>query len=264
MNKQQSFNKICRDIKSIKIQGAANIAKKAFFAYKLIPTKASKKKLLDLRPTEPMLSNILKIANKLSYKSLLKKLDENQKKINQNISSLIKNKSIIFTHCHSSTIIKALIYSHKKGRKFEVFNTETRPLFQGRKTSEELRKAGIKTTMFVDSGAEQAIKNSGLVLLGADAITKKGVINKIGSGMFAEIAKIHNIPMFIVSDSLKYSPIVIKIEQRSKKEVWNTKNKKIKIQNPAFEFIEKDKITRIISELGILKYNDFLKKVRKS
>ena len=45
MNKKSVFNKIARDIKSVKIQGARNIAKKALYAYNLIPTKDSKKKL---------------------------------------------------------------------------------------------------------------------------------------------------------------------------------------------------------------------------
>ncbi|MEK6860172.1 MAG: hypothetical protein AABX54_05150 [Nanoarchaeota archaeon] len=270
MNKEKEFDKICKDIKSIKIQGAENIAKSAFYAYKLIPTKKSKEKLISLRPTEPMLQNILKIADKISYKQLTEKLKENQQIINKNIFRLIKNNSVIFTHCHSSTIIKALIYSHKKGKKFEVYNTETRPLFQGRKTEEELRKAGIKVTMFIDSAAkialtkeqdsEEKTKPADIVLIGADAITKKGVINKVGSGIIAEIARLNNIPLYIVSDSLKYSKKSIKLEQRNTKEVWN--KKKIKIKNPAFEFIYKKDIKGIISELGILSYNQFLKKVK--
>ena len=61
MNKQKRFNQIVKDIQDVKIQGARNIAKKALYAYSLIPTKSSKKKLLSLRPTEPMMENILEI-----------------------------------------------------------------------------------------------------------------------------------------------------------------------------------------------------------
>ena len=59
LKKKKKFNKISRDIKSIKIQGARNIAKQALFAYSLFPNKNSKKKLISLRPTEPMLINVL-------------------------------------------------------------------------------------------------------------------------------------------------------------------------------------------------------------
>lgn len=259
------FNKICNDIKNLKIQSATNLARKAFYAYKLIPTVESRKKLLSLRPTEPMLYNILNKYNALSYLQLTSKLKEHQENIDEEVFKLIKNEDIIFTHCHASSVMNALIYSKRKGKHFQVYNTETRPKYQGRKTSKELRRAGIKTTMFVDSAALIALTNKGgkkvnLVFLGADAITKKGVINKVGSGMFAELAKIHKIPFYIVSDSLKFSNKQIKIENRSKEEVWN--NKDVKIQNPAFEFIPKEDITGIISEFGLLSFDKFLKNVK--
>lgn len=265
--KKLRFNKICKNIKELKIQGAKSVAKNAFFAYKLVPTKDSKKKLLSLRPTEPMLYNVLKIANKLTYKDFLRKLEDNQNKINLQVYKLIKNNSVIFTHCHSSTVTKALIFAKKRGKNFVVYNTETRPLYQGRKTARELKKAGIKLTMFVDSAARVAMKKTkntkkvDLVLVGADAITDIGVINKIGSGMFAVIAKKNKIPYYVVADSWKYSSKNIKIEERDDDEVWDTKLK-INIRNPAFGIIEKKNITGIISELGKLKYSQFLKKVK--
>ena len=57
MDNKKRFNKIAADIKSIKIQGATNIAKAALKAYSLVPTKTSKKKLLSLRPTVLILMN---------------------------------------------------------------------------------------------------------------------------------------------------------------------------------------------------------------
>ena len=60
--KRKKFNKIIKDIKSVKIQGAKNIAKKALFAYFLFPSKKSKRKLISLRSTEPMLVNVLEKA----------------------------------------------------------------------------------------------------------------------------------------------------------------------------------------------------------
>ncbi len=268
MNKKIIFDKICKDIKSLKIQGAKDIAKKAFYAYKLIPTEKSRKKLLSLRPTEALLKNSLKIADKISYRQFIKKLKDNQKKINETVFGIIKDNFVIFTHCHSSTVIQSLIYAKKNHKKFEVYNTETRPLYQGRKSAIELKKAGIKVTLFADSAAAVALtktqhtKKADLVLFGADVLYKKGTINKIGSGMFAQIAKRSKIPLYILSDSLKYSPKNIKIEQRSSEEIWKN-HKKINIKNPCFELIKKKNIQGIISELGNQTYAQFLKKVKK-
>lgn len=255
-SKRKKFREISRGIKEIKIQGARNIAKKALYAYNLIPTKKSKKKLLSLRPTEPMLMNVLDKMDKSSYEEILKHFDDAQEKINKKVFKLIKSGDVIFTHCHSTNVNNALIYAKKNGKKFEVYNTETRPLFQGRKTAKELRKAKIKVTMFIDSAAmialtkKQGTKKVDKVFFGADALLKNGIINKVGSGMFATIAHDNKIPVYIIADSWKYSPKKIKLEERDFREVWKklSKKSKIKIENPAFEFVPKKLIKKIVSE----------------
>lgn len=269
MNTPQKFNKIVKDIKSIKIQGARNIAKYALEAYFLIPTKKSKEILIKTRLTEPMLHKVLNEINRKSYYEVLGHFDFAQSEINKNVFKIIKDNDKIFTHCHSTNVINSLIYSRKQGRKFEVFNTETRPLFQGRKTVIDLEKAKIKVTMFVDSAVASILEKDSKkdkvyatkVFLGADAILKNGIINKVGSKMIAELALKHKIPVYIIADSWKFSKSNISIEQRSLNEVWDKAPQNIKIQNPAFEFVPKKYISGIISELGILNYEKFLKKV---
>jgi len=92
------FNQIAKDIKNIKIQGARNIAKAALYAYSLLPTKQAKRKLISLRPTEPMLVNVLNKIGKQNYKEILKHFDEAQEEINKNILKIIKdNDKIICT-----------------------------------------------------------------------------------------------------------------------------------------------------------------------
>ncbi len=273
MEKQKNykkFNKIIKDIKTIKIQGARNIAESALKAYYLIPTKKSKKKLLSIRPTEPMLRNVLGKTGEYSCEKILGHFNETQNKINKNIFRIIKKNDIIFTHCHSTTVINSLIYAKKHNKKFEVYNTETRPLFQGRKTANKLRKAGIKVTMFVDSALgvalskKQKTKKVNKIFLGSDALLKKGIINKIGSGVICKIAKSEKIPVYILADSWKFSIKPVKLEQRNWKEIWKTKIKRVnlKIKNPAFEFVPKKFITGgIISEFGIMRYKSFINKI---
>jgi len=268
IKKKRRFNQIAKDIKKIKIQGARNIAKAALKAYHLIQTKRAKNKLLSLRPTEPMLINVLNRLDKQPYREILRHFDEAQEKINKNVLRIIKNKDVIFTHCHSTNVVEALIYAKKQKKKFEVYNTETRPLYQGRKTAKQLKRAKIKVTMFVDSALgialskEQGTKKVNKIFLGADALLKSGIINKIGSELIAQIAKQQKIPVYIVADSWKSTNKKIPIEKRNLNEVWDQAPKNIKIQNPAFEFLPKKYIKAIISEYGILSYSKFLKKAK--
>ena len=259
MNKKKRFNQIVKDIKEIKIQGARNIAKKALYAYSLIPTRTSKKKLLSSRPTEPMMENVLDMAEKgKSLAEINNHFTKAQDKINKVVLKLIKNGDVIFTHCHSTNVTNALIYAKKNRKKFEVYNTETRPLFQGRKTARELRKSGIKVTMFVDSALgvalskEQGTKKADKVFLGADALLKKGIINKIGSEVIARIAKQEKIPVYVIADSWKFTKKKIPLENRKLNEIWGNVPKGIKVKNPAFEFVDGKYITRIVTELTIM------------
>ena len=258
---------IIRDIKSVKIQGARNIARAALKAFSISPTNETKLRLIQARITEPMLLKTLINFEKIGYKRTLAHFDEAQKKINKLVLNLIRNDSIIFTHCHSTNVVNALIYAKKKGKKFQVYTTETRPLMQGRKTARELKKEGIKVTQFIDSAARTAllqarqIRGPDLVFLGADAILAQGAINKIGSGMFSEIAYNNKIPVYIIADSWKYSHVNVPIEERSIAEIWDYAPKNVKIKNPAFEFVPRRFIRAIVSELGILNYSKFLKKV---
>lgn len=254
MNNKKRFAAILKNIKDVKIQGARNVAKAALRAYQLVPTKSSIKKLLGSRPTEPMMENVLELAEKThNYKKILSHFDEAQNKINKKVFKLIKNNDVVFTHCHSTNVVNALIYAKKHGKKFEVYNTETRPLFQGRKTARELKRAGIKVTMFVDSAVGVALsketgKQPDKIFLGADAILKNGIINKIGSETIARIAREEKIPVYVIADSWKKTSGKVPIENRELNEVWDRAPKGIKIKNPAFEFVGKKLIKKVISD----------------
>ena len=258
------FSKICRDIKSVKIQGATNIAIAGLKAYAFKPTKSSKKTLLSLRPTEPALHNAIKVADSSSIENALNHFQNAQEFINYFVSKTIKNNSIILTHCHSNTLVKALVQAAKSGKKFSVLNLETRPLFQGRKTARQLSDAGIKVSMTVDSAIASDIQRSTFVMIGSDAITSKGVFNKIGSLAVAELARVHKKELYVVSDSWKYSSKSVAIEKRDSSEIWNKKLKKLTIENPAFEFVSKNLIHKIISEFGVQSYKDFIQDAKKS
>ncbi len=270
---KKKFDKIVRNIKEIKIQGARNIAKTALEAYILMPTKISKRILLNSRPTEPMMKKVLDLAeSEKSYKEILRHFDEAQKKINFSALRLIKNKDRIFTHCHSTNVVKALIYAKKQGKNFEVYVSETRPLFQGIKTSKELKKAGIKVTMFIDSASAFALEKeksgdkiySNKIFLGADALLREGIINKIGSKIVSEIAYLNHLPVYILADSWKFTKEKILIEQRKLNEIWNKAPKTIKIKNPAFEFVPKKYISGIVTEFGLMTYDKFVRLAEKN
>lgn len=278
-----TFEQTVKKIKSLEIQGAENIAIAAIeaFAQKLKETQSEAKLkkyaklLIDARATEPALRNAINycLANYKTDKSIAKKalnhFKENQSTIAKNGVPLIKNGMKIFTHCHASTVERILKEARKNGKHFEVFNTETRPRFQGRITATNLAKAGIKVTHCVDSAGRSLLRGCDLFLIGCDSITKsKKVINKIGTESLFDAANESKIPIYICTNSWKFDTESTekkdtKIEQRDAKEVWPNAPKNVKIYNPAFEKVNLSKAAGIISELGVLKPSKFFRQFKK-
>jgi len=265
----KKFEKILEDIKSIKIQGAENVAKAGMKAYLLEPTKSSAKKIISTRSTEPLLQNFIKVLlksknPKKTYKNLLKELKKSHEIIVKQGAKLIKNNMNVYSHCHSSTVIDILIYAKKKQKKdFVVYTSEVEPLLQGRQTAKDLAKAKIKTIVSPDLAAEQSLKNCDIFLFGADAFNKKVVANKIGTSTLCKLSKHYNIPTYSCAVSMKFTNL-LKMELRASYEVWKDNNKFIDIFNPAFDKTPYSDLTGIISEFGVLSPKEFVKKAKQN
>ena len=262
------FEKILQDIRDVKIQGATDVAKAGIKAFLISPDKNSAKKILAARPTEPLLQNALKFLLKSrnlksDSKFFLDYIKKSQKVIAKKGAVKIRQDANIFTHCHSSTVIEILKQAKKFKKKFVVYTTEVEPLLQGRQTAEELAKSGIKVIISPDLAAPQLLKKCSILLFGADAFSKKGIANKIGTSTLCKLAKQMNIPRYACAISLKFAK-KIKLETRPGKEVWDEKNKNIKVINPAFDFTPKKLLTGVISEFGILPYSKFVKKAKQN
>lgn len=294
-----SFARTLKDIRDLRIQGAHAIAEAGLLALKqkaqsskaiskgrfLREMEEAKNLLFNVRATEPALRNAIHYVLGLSkgvdveeikdnfcalIKSALDHLTQTEHLIAEIGAKKIRNNSIIFTHCHSSAVMAILHKAKQQKKFFEVHNTETRPLYQGRKTARECAKLAIPVKIYVDSGARYALKKVDLMLIGADAITSEGkIINKIGSEMFAEIANKYDIPVYVCTDSWKFDASTIfgyeeEIETRRASEVWRRLPKGITVDNHAFEKIDTDCITGIISELGIYKPEIFVEEIRRN
>lgn len=291
---------VTQDIKDIKIQWATNIAKEAF---KIIKSElenqsfSSKEELqeflrkwsdllINARATEPMLFNGMKYARSSFQKNQEKTLEElkkttvesfdfflnliKQEKIKRSEigSELVKDWMTIFTHCHSSSVVELLLKAKEKWKKFAVYDSETRPLFQGRKTAAELVAWGIDTTMVVDWAWAYLINNSvekevniNMVLLGADAIKLDWkVMNKVGSFAIWLSAYYSKIPIYVVWSLAKIDTVdTVDIEMRDASEIRPEAPAWLKIKNYAFDTIPPEFITGIITEFGIIKPTDLKK-----
>ena len=268
-----------RKIKNIEIQGATNVAKAAIREMKETIRKNPRKikyvskLLMNSRPTEPLMRNGIRyilsgkskeemLRNANEFLKIVEKADE---RISEIGSNFIKKNSVVYTHCHSSTVVSILKKAKKKIK--YVINTETRPLYQGRITARELSKSRIKVLHIVDSAVADMTKKIDLAIVGSDCITPTHFVNKVGTLGISIILKNSNIPMFVASTLLKFDPETLikpeKIEVRNPKEVWKNPPKNVKIYNPAFDLVP-NKYVNFITEFGIISSDQLFDLIEKN
>ena len=214
---------------------------------------------------------------------------ENCKKIGSYGEKLIKSNSRVMTHCNAGwlacvdwgTALSPLYVAKRKGKKFTVYASETRPRAQGAKlTAWELKNENIDHMIIPDSASAYLMSEGkvDLIIVGADRIAANGdVANKIGTLEKAIAAKEFGVPFYVAAptttiDMKTKSGKEIPIEHRNEEEVLYAYGhdgkdikklliaNKSKAMNPAFDVTPARYITGIITEMGIVK-PDKLKKL---
>ncbi len=253
------LNLLIRKIKNIEIQGAKEIAIESLKFLKTFALKNGFGKKFDVvckelesaRPTAVVLHNCIEIIKKeRSIEAIDKLLEQLQTdNISKHGLKVIRKKSVIMTHCHSSEAISLI----KKTMPKKVFATETDPKEQGVKTAKELAKEKVSVVLIIDSASGFFMPEVDYVIVGADAIRKEGVVNKIGTYPLGALAKEHKKPFYVVADSLKIDTRRnFVIEERPAEEV-HKKIKGVKIRNPAFDITPWKFVTGVIMESGVFK-----------
>jgi len=260
-----------RKIETVEIQGATNVAESGVRLLKsLVEDGADEdrveevtERLKKARPTEPFLFNCIRVARETGeYDRVLEQI-EVQDEIDTHGAPLVEEGSVVYTHCHSSSVTSVL-ENVAEEREFRARVTETRPLYQGRKTARELAEMDVPVRFYVDSGARIALREADVMLIGADAVLDNGkVINKIGSEMFAEVAGGYDVPVYVVTNSWKYDPMSgfgyeTEIEKRTAEEVWRDPPEGVEVVNYAFEKIAPEKVDGVVSELGVHEPDEFV------
>jgi translation initiation factor 2B subunit (eIF-2B alpha/beta/delta family) len=117
---------------------------------------------------------------------------------------LIQGGAAILTHSRSSTVLATLIEAARAGKAFSVIATESRPALEGRALAEALGNQKIRVTLIADSAASLAMDQVDFILVGADTITPREIVNKIGTRMIALAARERGLPVYAVCDTSKF------------------------------------------------------------
>jgi ribose 1,5-bisphosphate isomerase len=224
--------------------------------------------LENARPTAVVLHKCVDtIKNKRKTKTideLIEDLEHSYQLISKNALRVFPKKKKIFvlTHCHSTNVDNVLKEA-KKHFDIEVFITETRPRDQGIITAKKLIKSRIKVHFIIDSAIGNFIKKIDFVLVGADALRKEGLVNKIGTYPLAVFARENKKPVYVAASIFKTDTRKnFVIEERPASEVTHKNLISAKTHNPAFDITPWRYVTSIVTEKGIYTPKQLIKLIR--
>ncbi len=200
---------------------------------------------------------------------------ESNLRISERGLALLSGGMGVLTHCNAGplatslygTALGPILLAKERGIELRVYADETRPLLQGaRLTAYELMRAGVDVTLICDSMANEVMKQGlvSAVFIGCDRAARNGdAANKIGSSGLSVLAKHYGIPFYMFAplstvDMDTASGADIRIEQRPAEEITELCFRErmapegVKVFNPAFDVVDHELITGIVTEEGIV------------
>ena len=169
---------------------------------------------------------------------------------------LLRHGTRVVTYSASAAVEEILRTATSRRRRLEVLLSETRPAREGVPFAERLARGGIRVTLATDAALPSSLDGASILLVGADAISREGVINKIGTSTLAEIASARKVPVVVAAGPEKFLPAALAAfihdEDRSRREIYRGKVQLLRVANPTFDFTPLQRVDRFVTAWGLL------------
>jgi translation initiation factor 2B subunit (eIF-2B alpha/beta/delta family) len=184
-----------------------------------------------------------------------RQLRQNVQRVAEAALALIADSSTIVTISRSGTVEQALLHARRAGRHFAVICLESRPACEGRAAAAALAAADIPTTLAVDAAAAALVQEAQLVLVGADLLSSRGLVNKLGTRALALAAEAARVPFYTLCGGEKFLPSGYDPPDQREwpaSEVWADAPPGVTVRNHYFEWTPLSELSGIVTEQGTL------------
>jgi translation initiation factor eIF-2B subunit delta len=156
----------------------------------------------------------------------------------------------IVSHSYSSTVLDVLISLEDRSPGLEIIQSVSGPVREGLRMARLLVEAGVSVRLIADAGLAAEVERSDAVLVGADGVSREGVLNKLGTLGLAVAARHFGVPMYAVFDTAKLLPPdkVFEIEEKDPAELAEPSDERIKVHNVYFDRTPLELFTALITE----------------
>lgn len=111
----------------------------------------------------------------------------------------------LLTLSDSSTVRGGLLRAAEQHR-FSVVCLQSRPMNEGEGLARRLAEAEVEVTFAADAAMAAVVPGCRAVVLGADSVGDRGIVNKLGSHPLALAARAAGVPVWVVTDGTKFLP----------------------------------------------------------
>ncbi|MCT9097143.1 translation initiation factor eIF-2B [Haloarchaeobius sp. HME9146] len=202
---------------------------------------------------EPETVDDAKAALSEAIESVVDDVEHGKRRAAENAKSLVEDGTTILTHDYSSTVLEAIELATRDGAYIDVFVTEARPRYLGRKTARTL--AGndrVETHLLTDSGAGYYMDECDRVLIGMDCIVEDTLYNRVGTFPIAATAAQCDVPVTVVGSGAKVieDGFIFENEFRSPSEVMREPAEGFDVRNPAYDATPVSLLESVVTDNG--------------
>ncbi|MGQ3414225.1 translation initiation factor eIF-2B [Natrinema sp. LN54] len=171
----------------------------------------------------------------------------------ENAVEVLEDGATILTHDYSSTVIQALEQATAAGKTFEIYVTEARPRYIGRKTARTLADLeGVETTLITDSAHGLYLDECDRVIVGMDCIVDDTLYNRVGTFPIAATAARLDVPVTVLGSASKIvsEGFVFENEFRPGSEVMPEPADGFDVENPAYDATPVELLESVVTDEG--------------
>ncbi|MCF8226827.1 MAG: hypothetical protein K9J30_13200 [Bacteroidales bacterium] len=170
------------------------------------------------------------------------------------------NGKTIMLHSNSGTIREVFRLFAKETTNVNIYQTLSAPAEEGRIQAHDLANMGYDVTLIADALSAEKLKSSDYLILAADQVTEKTIINKIGSLQMVLASQEFNVPVLVITESRKLNLSVkdgafVDKERNCNEIMKEITHPRLKADNRYFEEIPKYFISNMITEKEIMNIN---------
>ncbi len=172
-------------------------------------------------------------------------------------ADMISDGDVLLTHECSTTVLATLRTALDDGTEFDLYVTESRPRFLGRRTARRLGgAAGVDVTLIVEGAVGHYLDDCDRVFLGMNCLIEDTLYNRVGTYPIALAAQDHDVPVTVVASSSKFigTGFEFRNEHRSPSEVMLEPAEGFDVGNPAYDATPTRLLDTVVTEEATLQF----------